>query len=167
MFLRSVPGFVQDNEWELPDPLGLVRSRVLRSPNDAIRLPLNMSVSRETQIAQALTTYQGAGLQHVAFGCNDLFSVVKAAQQRGLKTLSIPDNYYQDLRARFDLDPVFLSQLQAFNVLYDRDEQGGELLHVYTVAYEKGRFFFELLERRGGYRGFGAANAPVRLTAMR
>lgn len=28
MFLRSVPGFVQDNEWELPDPLGLVRSRV-------------------------------------------------------------------------------------------------------------------------------------------
>ncbi|MDU7471414.1 MAG: 4-hydroxyphenylpyruvate dioxygenase, partial [Serratia marcescens] len=86
---------------------------------------------------------------------------------RGLKTLRIPDNYYQDLRARFDLDPVFLSQLQAFNVLYDRDEQGGELLHVYTVAYEKGRFFFELLERRGGYRGFGAANAPVRLTAMR
>ncbi|MCR2664974.1 4-hydroxyphenylpyruvate dioxygenase, partial [Salmonella enterica] len=62
MFLRSVPGFVQDNEWELPDPLGLVRSRVLRSPNDAIRLPLNMSVSRETQIAQAPTAYQGAGL---------------------------------------------------------------------------------------------------------
>ncbi|MBH3124466.1 bifunctional sugar phosphate isomerase/epimerase/4-hydroxyphenylpyruvate dioxygenase family protein [Serratia ureilytica] len=167
MFLRSVPGFVQDNEWELPDPLGLVRSRVLRSPNDAIRLPLNMSVSRETQIAQALTAYQGAGLQHVAFGCEDLFSMVKAAQARGLKTLRIPDNYYHDLRARFDLDPAFLSQLQAGNVLYDRDDQGGELLHVYTVPYEKGRFFFELLERRGGYRGFGAANAPVRLTAMR
>lgn len=167
MFLRSVPGFVQDTEWELPDPLGLVRSRVLRSPNDAIRLPLNMSVSRETQIARALTTYQGAGLQHVAFGCDDLFSAVKAARERGLKTLPIPDNYYQDLMARFDLDADFLAQLQRYDVLYDRDEQGGELLHVYTVPYEKGRFFFELLERRGGYRGFGAANAPVRLTAMR
>ena len=167
MFLRSVPGFVQDTEWELPDPLGLVRSRVLRSPNDAIRLPLNMSVSRETQIARALTTYQGAGLQHVAFGCDDLISAVKAARERGLKTLPIPDNYYQDLMARFDLDADFLAQLQRYDVLYDRDEQGGELLHVYTVPYEKGRFFFELLERRGGYRGFGAANAPVRLTAMR
>ncbi|MDC7865746.1 4-hydroxyphenylpyruvate dioxygenase [Pantoea ananatis] len=167
MFLRSVPGFVQDTEWELPDPLGLVRSRVLRSPNDAIRLPLNMSVSRETQIARALTTYQGAGLQHVAFGCDDLFSAVKAARERGLKTLHIPDNYYQDLMARFDLDADFLAQLQRYDVLYDRDEQGGELLHVYTLPYEKGRFFFELLERRGGYRGFGAANAPVRLTAMR
>lgn len=167
MFLRSVPGFVQDTEWELPDPLGLVRSRVLRSPNDAIRLPLNMSVSRETQIARALTTYQGAGLQHVAFGCDDLFSAVKAARERGLKTLPIPDNYYQDLMARFDLDADFLAQLQRYDVLYDRDEKGGELLHVYTGPYEKGRFFFELLERRGDYRGFGAANAPVRLTAMR
>ncbi|KTS70827.1 bifunctional sugar phosphate isomerase/epimerase/4-hydroxyphenylpyruvate dioxygenase family protein [Pantoea stewartii] len=167
MFLRSVPGFVQDTEWELPDPLGLVRSRVLRSPNDAIRLPLNMSVSRETQIARALTTYQGAGLQHVAFGCDDLFSAVKAARERGLKTLRIPANYYQDLLARFDLDPDFLAQLQRFDVMYDRDEQGGELLHVYTEPYEKGRFFFELLERRRRYHGFGAANAPVRLTAMR
>ncbi|MCX2195229.1 VOC family protein [Pantoea agglomerans] len=125
MFLRSVPGFVQDTEWELPDPLGLVRSRVLRSPNDAIRLPLNMSVSRETQIARALTTYQGAGLQHVAFGCDDLFSAVKAARERGLKTLPIPDNYYQDLMARFDLDADFLAQLQRYDVLYDRYEQGG------------------------------------------
>ena len=28
------------------------------------------------------------------------------------------------------------------------------------------RFFFEIVERRGGYAGFGAVNAPVRLAAQ-
>ena len=41
-------------------------------------------------------------------------------------------------------------------MLYDRDARGGELLHFYT-AQVGGRVFFELLERRGGYGGYGAA----------
>ncbi|MEJ1267138.1 hypothetical protein WDV93_05510 [Pantoea ananatis] len=102
-----------------------MRSRVLRSPNDAIRLPLNMSVSRETQIARALTTYQGGGCSTSPLAGDDLFSAVAAARERGLKTLHIPDNYYQDLMARLDLDADFLAQLQRYDVLYDRDEQGG------------------------------------------
>jgi 4-hydroxyphenylpyruvate dioxygenase len=27
--------------------------------------------------------------------------------------------------------------------------------------------FFEVLERRGGYEGYGAANSPVRMAAQR
>jgi 4-hydroxyphenylpyruvate dioxygenase len=27
--------------------------------------------------------------------------------------------------------------------------------------------FFELLERRGGYAGYGAANTPIRMAAQR
>jgi len=30
-----------------------------------------------------------------------------------------------------------------------------------------GRLFFEIVERRAGYSGFGAANAPVRMAAQR
>jgi 4-hydroxyphenylpyruvate dioxygenase len=30
-----------------------------------------------------------------------------------------------------------------------------------------GRISFELVERSGGYRGYGAVNAPVRLAAQR
>ena len=41
----------------------------------------------------------------------------------------------------------------------------GELLHAYTVPFEN-RFFFELIERRHGYEGYGAADAPVRLAAQ-
>jgi 4-hydroxyphenylpyruvate dioxygenase-like putative hemolysin len=48
-------------------------------------------------------------------------------------------------------------------VLYDRDGTA-EYLQVYTETFDD-RFFFEIVERRG-YKGFGAANAPVRLAAQ-
>ena len=43
---------------------------------------------------------------------------------------------------------------------------GGELLHFYSGAVG-GRVFFEVLERRGGYDGYGAVNSPVRMAAQR
>jgi 4-hydroxyphenylpyruvate dioxygenase len=58
-----------------------------------------------------------------------------------------------------------LAELARNNVLYDRDPRGGELFHVYTESFE-GRFFFEILQRRGGYSGYGTANVAVRLAAM-
>jgi 4-hydroxyphenylpyruvate dioxygenase len=43
-------------------------------------------------------------------------------------------------------------------------EKGSEYLQVYTESFDQ-RFFFEIVQRRG-YRGYGAANAPVRLAAQ-
>ena len=78
---------------------------------------------------------------------------------RGLEFLQIPANYYEDLDARFGLDPEFLATLQELNLLYDRDADG-EFLHFYTATV--GSVFFEMVERRGAYDGYGAPNAPVR-----
>ncbi|HCA62916.1 MAG TPA: 4-hydroxyphenylpyruvate dioxygenase, partial [Pseudomonas sp.] len=58
-----------------------------------------------------------------------------------------------------------LAELARYNVLYDRDAEGGELFHVYTEPFE-GRFFFEILQRCNGYAGYGTANVAVRLAAM-
>ncbi len=69
MFFRTVFGFSLEHEQTLPDPYGLVRSAV-RSPQGDIRLALNISQSRATQIARSVAT--GAGLQHAAFACRDL-----------------------------------------------------------------------------------------------
>ena len=55
--------------------------------------------------------------------------------------------------------------MRELGVLYDRDARG-EFLHFYTAAVG-GRLFFEVVERRGGYDGYGAANAPVRMAAQR
>nr|WP_314487340.1 3-dehydroshikimate dehydratase QuiC [uncultured Pseudomonas sp.] len=165
LFYKSLFDFTADDEVVLPDPYGLVKSRALRSPCGTLRLPLNISENRNTAIAHALSSYRGSGVHHIAFECQDIFREVARAKDAGVPLLEIPLNYYDDLAARFDFDDEFLSELAYYNVLYDRDAQGGELFHVYTEAFED-RFFFEILQRKGGYAGYGAANVTVRLTAM-
>ena len=80
-----------------------------------------------------------------------------------MEILPIPENYYDDLEARFGLASDLLKKLQAGNILYDKDDTG-EYFQVYTQSFE-GLFFFEIVERRG-YKGFGAPNAPIRLAAQ-
>ncbi|MGE7958964.1 3-dehydroshikimate dehydratase QuiC [Pseudomonas sp. NPDC089530] len=165
LFYKSLLDFTADDEVVLPDPYGLVKSRALRSRCSSIRLPLNISESRKTAISHALSSYGGSGVHHIAFDCDDIFAEVSRAKAAGVPLLDIPLNYYDDLAARFDFDDEFLSELAYYNVLYDRDVQGGELFHVYTEPFE-GRFFFEIIQRKQGYAGYGAANVAVRLAAM-
>ena len=51
------------------------------------------------------------------------------------------------------------------NILYDADTQGGGFFHAYTETFHD-RFFFEVVQRTGGYDQYGAANAPVRMAAQ-
>jgi 4-hydroxyphenylpyruvate dioxygenase len=87
---------------------------------------------------------------------------VRRARAAGVPLLEIPANYYDDLEARLGVDTT---ELRDLGLLYDRDERGGELRHAFTAA--RGRVFFELVERRGGYAGYGTANTPVRMAAQR
>ncbi|MFK3972842.1 3-dehydroshikimate dehydratase QuiC [Pseudomonas sp. NPDC087358] len=165
LFYKSLLDFEADDEVVLPDPYGLVKSRALRSRCSTVRLPLNISENRNTAISHALSSYRGSGVHHIAFACDDIFAQVAKAKEAGVQLLDIALNYYDDLAARFDFDDEFLSELAYYNVLYDRDANGGELFHVYTEAFDE-RFFFEILQRKNGYVGYGAANVPVRLAAM-
>lgn len=137
---------------EVPSPSGLVRSQVMQTSDGAVRLVLNLA---PVQQAHGQKTYQ----EHIAFAVEDLVATARAARERGLEFLQIPANYYEDLDARFDLEPGFLATLQELNLLFDRDADG-EFLHFYTATV--GSVFFEMVERRGGYDGYGAPNAPVR-----
>ena len=165
LFYKTVLDFEADDEVVLPDPYGLVKSRALRSRCSTVRLPLNISENRNTAISHAVSSYRGSGVHHIAFDCEDIFVQVSRAKEAGVQLLDIPLNYYDDLAARFDFDDEFLSELAYYNVLYDRDAQGGELFHVYTESFDD-RFFFEILQRKNGYVGYGAANVAVRLAAM-
>ncbi len=160
LFYKSILDFEADDEVVLPRPVWAGHSRC-----STVRLPLNISENRNTAISHALSSYRGSGVHHIAFSCEDIFAEVSRAKEAGVPLLDIPLNYYDDLAARFDFDDEFLSELAYFNVLYDRDAQGGELFHVYTDAFD-GRFFFEILQRKNDYVGYGAANVPVRLAAM-
>lgn len=59
--------------------------------------------------------------------------------------------------------PGTTSTRHRLGILYDRDEDG-EFWHCCTATL--GRVFFEIVQRTGGYRGYGARNAPVRLAAQ-
>ncbi|MEZ0603384.1 bifunctional sugar phosphate isomerase/epimerase/4-hydroxyphenylpyruvate dioxygenase family protein [Paraburkholderia sp. IW21] len=165
LFLRTALGFQAEPGVLVPDPYGLVRSRALRSRDGSVRIVLNASVDHHTAVAEALHTYHGSGLNHVAFSTGDIFSAIPEFVADGLPVLRIPRNYYDDLAARYALPDETLEALRAHNILYDRDERGGEFFHAYTEQLDQ-RFFLEIVERRGGYDGYGAANAAVRLAAQ-
>ncbi|MFN3613861.1 MAG: bifunctional sugar phosphate isomerase/epimerase/4-hydroxyphenylpyruvate dioxygenase family protein [Rubrimonas sp.] len=164
LFYQSILDVEKAPVVDVIDPGGLVESQVLQSPDRSIRLTLNASQSRRTLSGRFMEELFGAGVQHVAFATADIFATVERLRAAGVALLPIPDNYYDDLEARFDLEPDLAARLRALDILYDEDERGA-YFQVYTAVFAE-RFFFEIVERRDGYDGFGAPNAPIRLAAQ-
>lgn len=163
LFHRTVFGFDAGSEHEIADPRGMVVSQAAISPDSSIRIPLTVSSARDTLPGRFLSEHQG-GVQQIAFATGQIFDTIDAMRARGLPMLRIPANYYDDLAARFDLDDDLLEAMRSRNILYDRNDDG-EFFHAYTETF-MGRFFFEVVERRGNYTQFGAVNAPIRLAAQ-
>ncbi|WP_152346926.1 bifunctional sugar phosphate isomerase/epimerase/4-hydroxyphenylpyruvate dioxygenase family protein [Brevibacterium sp. CFH 10365] len=157
LFYTSLLALHAQSSNDVPSPSGLIRSQVMASSDGAIRMPLNLA----PRAAESPAT--GSYPEHVALACDDIFTAAATAVSRGLDFLPVPENYYEDLEARFDLAPDLLERLRENNILYDRDDVGA-FLHFYTSTI--GSVFFEMVERRGDYQGYGAPNAPVRLAAQ-
>ncbi|MBZ9557803.1 MULTISPECIES: sugar phosphate isomerase/epimerase and 4-hydroxyphenylpyruvate domain-containing protein [unclassified Modicisalibacter] len=163
LFHRTVFGFDAGAEHEIADPHGMVVSQTVTSPDSSIRIPLTVTSARETLPGRFLSEHQG-GVQQIAFASRDIFATIDAMRARGLPMLRIPANYYDDLAARFEIDDALLEAMRSRNILFDRNDDG-DFFHAYTETF-MGRFFFEVVERRGGYSQFGAVNAPIRLAAQ-
>jgi 4-hydroxyphenylpyruvate dioxygenase len=163
LFHKAILGFEQEPTVELIDPYGGFFSRCLSSTDGSVRIPINIGEGGQSLVARFIDTFGGAGVQHIAFETDDIFAVAEASIERGAKFLPIPDNYYDDIQARFGLDADLVGQLRDYNILYDR-QGDGEFLQLYTATFQD-RLFFEIVERRH-YVGLGAANTPVRLVAQ-
>lgn len=148
---------------EIADPVGLVLSQAVRSPDGRFRVVLNGSAATQTLVARFLHAYAGAGVQSIAFATDDIFDTAAKLRQLGLEFLSIPPNYYGDLGARYGLDDAVLERMAEYNILYDEDADGS-YHHLYTRAFVK-RFFFEIVQRRS-YEGYGSRNTAIRLAAQ-
>jgi 4-hydroxyphenylpyruvate dioxygenase len=141
-----------------------VQSQVVESRDGAVRLVLNASQSRQTLASRFLNDAFGSGVQHIAFATDNIFAAAERLRASGLDLLPIPENYYDDLEARTDLDETQIGRLRANDILYDRDG-AAEYFQIYTRTLLEGGFFFEIVQRRD-YAGFGAVNAPIRLAAQ-
>lgn len=160
LFYRSVLGLETECMVEFAAPFGLVRTYAVTDPEHRVRITLDSAVLRRGEWAPAINTPQ-----HVAFAADDAIASARMAHVRGAPILTIPDNYYDDLDARFELPPQLLAQMRRLSVLYDRDAHG-EFLHFYTEIIGS-RVFFEVVQRIHDYTGYGADNAPIRMAAHR
>ena len=147
------------------DPSGIVRSQAIESADGQLRLTLNGAENRETLAGRFIADSFGPGVQHIAFSTNDIFATAAALKRNGFAALSLSPNYYDDVEARFGLEPALADRLRTENVLYDQDEHG-EFYQLYAPAFGEG-LIVEIVERRSGYKGYGASNAPFRIAAQK
>ena len=155
--LRRLP------QQEIADPRGLVQSQAIINTDQSLCFVLNGSAANRTLSSRFISEFFGSGVQHIAFSCDDIFAAVADMRRRGADFLDIPDNYYDDIEAKYDLAPELMAALRANRILYDREGEA-EFFQIYTHIFDE-RFFFEIVERRS-YQGFGAPNAAIRLAAQ-
>lgn len=165
LFWRAIFGLVPQSGLETADPYGLVQSRALISPGSRVRLVLNASDSPATATGLFVSALSGGGIHHVAFATPDVIATAASFEAGRATLLDVSGNYYDDLATRLPLGDEALSVLRRNRLLYDEDESGGTFRHFFTDAF-RARFFFEAVQRDGGYAGFGAANSLVRAAAL-
>ncbi len=149
---------------DVADPSGVVLSQALSSPEGEVRLNLNGAGERRTFAGAFLAEGFGAGVQHIAFLTDDIFETSEHLASSKFQRLEIASNYYDDLKVHFGLSSDFVASLRNAHILYDR-EGDAEYFQIYGLPFFNG-FFFEIVQRKGGYQGYGARNAPIRLAAQ-
>jgi 4-hydroxyphenylpyruvate dioxygenase len=130
-------------------------------------LPINEPADgrRKSQIEEYLDAYRGPGVQHIAMRTDDIVATVTALRERGVRFLRVPDEYYDDVRARLGDLELPWADLQRLGVLIDRDHDG-HLLQIFTeTVTDRPTVFFEVIQREGA-KGFGAGNFKALFEAI-
>jgi len=139
---------------------GLV-SKAMTAPDGKIRIPLNEESSQGTgQIEEYLMDFNGEGIQHIAFSCDNLLECWDRLQKQGLEFMTAPpEAYYEMLEERLPGHGEPVDELQSRGILLDGTTDDGEprlLLQIFS-ANMVGPTFFEFIQRKQD-EGFGEGN---------
>jgi 4-hydroxyphenylpyruvate dioxygenase len=119
-----------------------LRSIVMASPNDLIKMPINEPApgKRKSQIEEYVDFYGGAGIQHIALRTSDIISAVTNLKERGVVFIDVPATYYENIASRLKKSRLTLGEdfdvLKKLNILIDFDE-GGYLLQLFTKVFTR------------------------------
>jgi 4-hydroxyphenylpyruvate dioxygenase len=160
LFHRAVLGLEPQPVTEVAAPFGLVRTRAVTDAGRAVRIALSVTALRRGAWAPGVPDPQ-----YVAFGTDDIVATAERLRAAGAPLVAPPENYVDDLATRFDLAPALLAAVREHGLMYDEDERGG-YLHLATQVLGD-RVFFEVVQRLGGYDGYGTSDTPVRMAAQR
>ncbi len=136
-------------------------SKAMTAPDGKIRIPLNEeAVGGGGQIEEFLMKYNGEGIQHIAFACDDLVACLDKLKARGMKFMTPPPNtYYEMLEERLPGHGENVDELQKRGILLDGTTENGEprlLLQIFSETVF-GPVFFEFIQRKQD-EGFGEGN---------
>jgi len=160
-FYHDLFGFRQIRYFDISGKMTGLVSRALESPCGKIRIPLNESTDDKSQIEEYLRDYKGEGIQHIALGCRDIYSVVGDLAARGVDFMPAPPaTYYEQIEARLPGHGEPLEKLAASGLLIDGIVRPGTSPELLLQIFSKtviGPIFFEFIERKGD-EGFGEGN---------
>ncbi|MEM9533295.1 MAG: 4-hydroxyphenylpyruvate dioxygenase [Pseudomonadota bacterium] len=136
-------------------------SRAMSAPDGMIRIPLNEEAAGGNgQIEEYLQGYNGEGIQHIAFHCEDLLATWDALKARGVPFMTAPpDSYYDMLEERLPGHGEPTQELKSRGILLDGSTEDGDprlLLQIFSDTLI-GPIFFEFIQRKRD-EGFGEGN---------
>jgi 4-hydroxyphenylpyruvate dioxygenase len=137
-------------------------SKAMTAPDGKIKIPLNEEAGGGGggQIEEFLMQYNGEGIQHIAFACDDLPACWDKLQKLGMEFMTAPpETYYQMLEERLPGHGEPTEELKSRGILLDGTTEGGEprlLLQIFS-APKLGPVFFEFIQRKED-QGFGEGN---------
>ncbi|ODV98266.1 hypothetical protein PACTADRAFT_78656 [Pachysolen tannophilus NRRL Y-2460] len=151
------------DEKEVSTEFSALRSIVMSSPDDQIKMPINEPAKGrcKSQIEEFLDYYEGPGVQHIAILTDNIIETVSAMRQRGAEFIDVPEKYYTNLLPRIMASPVEIKEdlgiVKKLGILVDFDDKG-YLLQLFTKPLGvRPTIFIEVIQRRN-HNGFGAGN---------
>jgi 4-hydroxyphenylpyruvate dioxygenase len=151
--------FVHFDEGDISTQFSALLSKVVRSKNNAVKLPINEPAAglKKSQIEEYLEVNDGSGVQHIAILTNDMVHSIEAMTRCGAEFIGTPDTYYEVIADRSKGIDEAMNDLQRNNILLDRDEKG-YLLQLFTQPInDRPTLFYEIIQRKG-CEGFGQNN---------
>jgi len=137
-------------------------SKAMTAPDGKLRIPLNEEAAGGGggQIEEFLMKYNGEGIQHIAFSCDDLYACWDRLKKQGVKFMKAPPStYYDMLEGRLPGHGESVTDLQTRGILLDGTTDGEKprlLLQIFSDTL-LGPVFFEFIQRKED-DGFGEGN---------
>lgn len=160
-FYESLFNFREIRYFDIKGEYTGLLSRAMTAPDGLIRIPLNEeSGGGKGQIEEYLMQYNGEGIQHIAFSCDNLLECWDRLKAKGVPFMTAPpETYYAMLDDRLPGHGEPVGELQKRGILLDGSTEDGDprlLLQIFSET-QIGPIFFEFIQRKRD-EGFGEGN---------
>jgi 4-hydroxyphenylpyruvate dioxygenase len=160
-YYERIYGFREIRYFDIKGEYTGLTSKAMTAPDGKIRIPLNEEgKAGGGQIEEFLRAYNGEGIQHVAFLCDNLIDSWNRLETLGTRFMTRPpDTYYEMLEERLPGHGEPVTELRKRGILLDGSTQNGDprlLLQIFSQPVI-GPVFFEFIQRKRD-EGFGEGN---------